>query len=148
MLTNACTDFDFAVTPDGSSNFTYDCTNGTLTNTSGNAYTSADTPFHLVNVGATPGDTGAEANNDKVYLLYDTEDTNAGASTSTEYSNYDSMVKAVSLKLKDWTLSEARYWAYKAAYETHDALVDTAKEEEETLLTIKENKDDLVTAAN
>lgn len=58
------------------------------------------------------------------------------------------MVDDLSLHLKDWTLAEARYWAYKAAVESHDALVDDASETEGTLLTIKENKADLVTAAN
>lgn len=58
------------------------------------------------------------------------------------------MVETLSGHLTDWTLAEAKYWAYEAAFATHDAVTDAAQATEATLLTIKENKADLVGAAN
>lgn len=69
LVTKACTDWDTLA--DGAG-LTYDCTNGDISN-GGSAYTTAgatDVYFHLVNVAATAGASGDEANNDLVYLYY------------------------------------------------------------------------------
>jgi len=50
--------------------------------------------------------------------------------------------------LKDWTIAEARYWAYTASWEVHEALINTAEDSETALKTTKEQKIDLSAAAD
>lgn len=50
--------------------------------------------------------------------------------------------------MKDWTVAEARYWAYTASWEVHEALIGTAEDSEAALLVTKEQKVDLSNAAD
>jgi hypothetical protein len=50
--------------------------------------------------------------------------------------------------LKDWTVAEARYWAYEAAWEIHSATYDTADDTEGDLKTTRDQKVDLLDAAD
>jgi hypothetical protein len=50
--------------------------------------------------------------------------------------------------LKDWTVAEARYWAYEAAWEVHDALITTGDTTEDALQVTRDQKIDLLDAAD
>lgn len=58
------------------------------------------------------------------------------------------MYQDLAKHLKDWTVAEARYWAYQASWEVHDALIDVAEDSEDALKTTKEQKIDLSDAAD
>lgn len=50
--------------------------------------------------------------------------------------------------MKDWTVAEARYWAYTASWSVHEALITTAQATEDVLVSTKEQKIDLSAAAD
>jgi len=50
--------------------------------------------------------------------------------------------------LKDWTVAEARYWAYTASWEVHEALIQTAEDSEDALKITRDQKIDLSDAAD
>lgn len=50
--------------------------------------------------------------------------------------------------MKDWTVAEARYYAYTASWSVHEALINTAQTTETALETTKEQKIDLSAAAD
>lgn len=50
--------------------------------------------------------------------------------------------------MKDWTVAEARYWAYKASWEVHEALIATAEDSEDALKITRDQKVDLSDAAD
>lgn len=50
--------------------------------------------------------------------------------------------------MKDWTVAEARYWAYTASWSVHEALITTAQATEDLLVTTKAQKIDLSDAAD
>lgn len=50
--------------------------------------------------------------------------------------------------MKDWTVAEARYWAYEAAWEIQAALIETGQATEAALLVTRDQKYDLLDAAD
>lgn len=58
------------------------------------------------------------------------------------------MYEDLAKKLKDYTVAEARYWAYEASWEIHDALITTGENSEDALKTTRDQKVDLLDAAD
>jgi hypothetical protein len=63
-------------------------------------------------------------------------------------SAWTTMYQDLAKKLKDWTIAEARYWAYTASWEVHSGLITAAQNTEDALEVTKEQKIDLSDAAD
>jgi len=53
----------------------------------------------------------------------DTDTTTANTLYSTKASTWETEYETMVNHLKDWTVAEARYWAYEAAWEIHNVLI-------------------------
>lgn len=139
---------------------TYDCSNGALSNGndtcttfgSCDAYVAADKfdtakLFHMMKGNADTNGTTfsvADANFDIVaFLRAGAYATNADAIASATTNDWDIKYQGLADALKDWTLSEARYYAYKAALTSHKALITTGSSTEDDLKDTLDQKVDL-----
>jgi len=133
-------------------NGNYDCSNGVLSN-SGTAWDpttdNGETTFHMLY--PVDGTVASATNPDLTWVYREGSTVNAAAASSnysTESGLWDTKYQDLAKHLKDWTVAEARYWAYTASWEVHDALIDTAKDSEDALKVTKEQKVDLSDAAD
>lgn len=97
------------------------------------------------------GTVASATNPDLTWAYREGATVNAAALSSTyttESGLWDTMYYDLAKKLKDWTVAEARYWAYTASWETHDALRATAEDSEDALKVTREQKIDLSDAAD
>lgn len=151
---------------------TYDCSNGALSNGNAScttygsctAYAASDRAdatklFHLMRA---PTDTdltttplAADANFDIIANLRAAGDGTAAdvftpqtAITAGTLSDWDSKYQGLANALRDWTLSEARYYAYKQVLTIHQGLISTADNTEDDLKDTLDQKDDLTDAAD
>lgn len=71
-----------------------------------------------------------------------------GTAAGTVTTPYTTLYGTLGTALNDWMLAEARYWAYEASYATHAALINTAETSEASLKTTRDQKIDLLDAAD
>lgn len=124
----------------------YDCSNGILTNSATEYTSDSDTMWHELedNAGSNA------ANRDTIWAYREGSTVNTAASTviTTEEDAWEVKYEGLADALVNWTVAEARYWAYEAAWETHQATYESATDSEADLLVTKEQKVDLLDAAD
>jgi len=76
------------------------------------------------------------ANQDTIWAYRQGATVNEAATTdiTEEEDAWESKYEGLANALVDWTVAEARYWAYEAAWETHLATSETAVDSEANLL--------------
>jgi len=94
------------------------------------------------------GDNAANRDTIWAYRQGATVATAATTNITTESDAWDAKYEGLANALVDWTVAEARYWAYEAAWETHLGTYETADDSEGDLLVTKEQKVDLLDAAD
>lgn len=138
VIDGACSDWD-------GTSATYDCSNGTLSN-GGSAIASGASNYHLLEDNT--GDAAAAVDTIWIYREGTTINTAAEAAYSTESSAWVAKYEALVDHLKDWTVAEAKYWAYEAAWEIHEALITAGDTSEDALEVTRDQKIDLLDAAD
>jgi hypothetical protein len=138
IIDGACSDWD-GVSAD------YDCSNGILSN-SNVAITAGNDNYHLLE--DSTGANAAAVDTIWIYRESATINTAAEAAYSTESAAWVAKYEALVNNLKDWTVAEARYWAYEAAWEIHDALITAGDTSEDALQVTRDQKMDLLDAAD
>lgn len=140
---------------------TYDCSNGVLSNASTTANTTTPETNYKVNtqlftemrnparttwtgLGTTVTGSSIDLNPVNTWRAART----APTSSATAKGNWETLYKGLASALNDWTLAEARYWAYEEAWDTQEAAQAAAVIVENDLKETHLQKVDLEDAAD
>jgi len=137
VIDGACSDWD-------GTSLTYDCSNGVVGGNS--AIAAGATGYHLLENSS--GASAAAVDTIWIYRESSTINTAAELAYSTESGLWVTQYETLVDHLKDWTVAEAKYWAYEAAWEIHEALISTGDTSEDALEVTRDQKIDLLDAAD